>query len=630
MSRPPGGAGAGAGAREATPDEELLLLRPRPPPAPPPGVTQPTTGFVVAHFAHVQGALGGEGARRKPLPRALRGLAAIGGLRELRLTLSRGRWDESRWGAPPGSSRELPQAGAELWVEFLPGVPASEADTAWGVLAEAVGGLLCTSLGTLAGPSGGQSVTPEGVWAGQSVGREAEGGLGPTRHGVLVGEPLCTENLSPWLTLLPCGDLRGLAAMLRRPPVAQAEFVALGLSLKVGAGTSWQPGGAVFEARQWATMALRAGEWDPSRGWAWDLQGIFGPHVLEPCPYCPVSRILVEVPALVAGSGGVKTAPAPVATAAQLVASPKAVQMPPSGAEHLEYLLQPGGIFLEQVWSPESLQPPAKAVQRGAVTAPPHVLKASQLLMGSGNRHAGIFYDVSVGEKLREGTQICMFQVVPWYAHLWLHTLRVTRSGASVPVQDFVDSMQVALSEERGRPGFWQMCFREMQSPGSFQMEVEFDKAFITVEECTPDISRGLDIPAAVFSVSPPAAAGRREGFSLAAEAAADWPATAVTEQLLMTVAHPDMSMPFNVVSFTSTALVILLSVVNRTIVRSAKPDRPLERDGRSKLASAAFFACFFAATALIGLYIDREAREEFGRFLRAHGLPFADLLAPL
>ena len=195
-----------------------------------------------------------------------------------------------------------------------------------------------------------------------------------------------------------------------------------------------------------------------------------------------------------------------------------------------------------------------------------------------------------------------------------------------MPVQDFVDSMQVALSEERVRPGVCQMFFREMQGPGSVQMYGEFDKAFITVEECTPDISRGLDIPAAVFSVSPPAAAGRREGFSLAAEAAADWPATAVTEQLLMTVAHPDMSMPFNVVSFTSTALVILLSVV----IRSAKPDRPLERDGRSKLASAAFFACFFAATALIGLYIDREAREEFGRFLRAHGLPFADLLAPL
>ena len=584
----------------------------------------------MAHFAHAQGALGGGEARRKPLPRALRGLAAVGGLRELRLTLSRGRWDEHRWGPPPGSSRELPQAGAELWAEFLPGFPASEADAAWGVLAEAVGGLFCTSLGTLAGPGGGQSVTPEGVWAGQPVGREAGGGLGPTRHGVLVGEPLCTENLSPWLTLLPCGDLRGLAAMLRRPPAAQADFVALGLSLKVGAGTDGRPEGPAFEVRQWATLALRAGELDPSRGWAWDLQGMFGPHILEPCPYCPVSRILVEVPASAAGSGSVRTSPAPAAKAAQAVAPGKVVPVPPTGAEHLEYLLQPGGLFLEQVWAPESLQPPAKAVPRGAVTAPPHVLRASQLLMGSGNRHAGIFYDVSVGEKLREGTQICMFQVVPWYAQLWLHTLRVTRSGASVPVEHFVETMQVALSEERGRPGHWQMCFREIQSPGSFQMEVEFDKAFITVEECTPDISRGLDIPAAVFSVSPRTAVGGREQLDLAAETAAAWPATAVTEQLLMTVAHPDMSMPFNVVSFTSTALVILLAVVTRTIVRSAKPDHPAERVGRGKLVSAAFFTCFFAATALIGLYIDREAREEVGSFLRAHGLPFADLLAPL
>ena len=53
-----------------------------------------------------------------------------------------------------------------------------------------------------------------------------------------------------------------------------------------------------------------------------------------------------------------------------------------------------------------------------------------------------------------------------------------------------------------------------------------------------------------------------------------------------MSVAHPDMSMPFNVVSFTSTGLVLYLGVVTRSIVRGAEPYHSARRGGQKKLAS--------------------------------------------
>ena len=628
---------SGAGAGVSVP-EELMLLRPRPPPLPPEGFVGDwaAPGFVVAHFAHVQGGGsggggatggGGEGAAglggRKPLPHALRRLAAVGGLQELRLTLGRGRWDAELWGGPPGSSRELPQPGAELWVEFTPETSGPEVEAAWRVLAEAVGGLLCTSLGTLRG----QSVAPAKVWAGQVGGRAR----GPTRHGVLVGEPLCTENLSPWLALLPCGDLRGLGALLRRPKTAQAEFMALGLSLRVGEGGGGVSGQRAVEARQWATLAMRAGKWDPDHNWVWDLNDVFGAQAAEACPYCAASKVLVELPTSPA-SDGVRTTPGPSGSKVQAVSSTGMSETELPAARHLEYQLQPEGLLtLQQIWPPQSLPLPGRAVLHGAEMETSSGLAASQVLTGSGNHHAGIFYDVSVGQKLPAGARVCMFQVVPWHAHLWLHTLRITRSGKVVPVHEALESLEVEFSEERGRPGYWTMCFREAPTPAAIQMEIEFDKAFITVEECTPDISRGLDIPAAVFSLLSVDGSDAGAPSTLESESHALWPSTAATEQLLMTVAHPDMSMPFNVVSFTSTALVLCLGVVTRAIVRAADGGGgEINSNKRSRVARAALFVIFIATTVAIGLYIDREAREAFGGFLRAHGLPLADLLAPL
>ncbi len=38
-------------------------------------------------------------------------------------------------------------------------------------------------------------------------------------HGSLPREAVCTENLTPWLRLLPCRDVAGLGALLHGPRV---------------------------------------------------------------------------------------------------------------------------------------------------------------------------------------------------------------------------------------------------------------------------------------------------------------------------------------------------------------------------------------------------------------------------
>merc|ERR1740130_944983 len=51
-------------------------------------------------------------------------------------------------------------------------------------------------------------------------------------------EPVCTENLTPWLKLLPCGRHRGLAALVSALATAEAPLVSLLLDVSMDEGTS--------------------------------------------------------------------------------------------------------------------------------------------------------------------------------------------------------------------------------------------------------------------------------------------------------------------------------------------------------------------------------------------------------
>ena len=49
---------------------------------------------------------------------------------------------------------------------------------------------------------------------------------------MLPGENVCTENLTPWKKLLPCGAKRGLATFLNADHIHSTKYHNLGLSLR--------------------------------------------------------------------------------------------------------------------------------------------------------------------------------------------------------------------------------------------------------------------------------------------------------------------------------------------------------------------------------------------------------------
>lgn len=189
--------------------EEELLLYPLP------------GGRTLAHFSFVsQGPASAHGALVRP---AVVGLAKGLPVDSVELALTRGRW-LPRWGASP--LREAPP-GAELLTTFSSGVSEAMLPGAWAVLAQTLGGLFCASLGQL---QKGDGLLVDAVEAKAGPGEQGKQRL--LAYGALPGEAVCTENLTPWLKLLPCRDAGGLAALLTdRALLFGAEYHSMRLAL---------------------------------------------------------------------------------------------------------------------------------------------------------------------------------------------------------------------------------------------------------------------------------------------------------------------------------------------------------------------------------------------------------------
>ncbi|KAJ6628411.1 Gpi16 subunit, GPI transamidase component-domain-containing protein [Mycena sp. CBHHK59/15] len=118
---------------------------------------------------------------------------------ELYLTLNVGKWDYAQWGYPD----ELDVAPcAEVWAWM------GDGSTPAGAMHNTLAGLFCASFGTL---DEQRTTAPTATFAPHSVLPVLPHLM---CHGALPSEQVCTENLMPFLKLLPCKARMGTASLL--------------------------------------------------------------------------------------------------------------------------------------------------------------------------------------------------------------------------------------------------------------------------------------------------------------------------------------------------------------------------------------------------------------------------------
>jgi phosphatidylinositol glycan class T len=148
--------------------------------------------------------------------------------RELHLRFSLGRWDAESWGARPWGGEREGGTGVELWA-WVEASSDAEADQRWLTLTNALSGLFCASLNFI-----DSTRTTRPVMSFQPSGSYANKTIEDLHllHGTLPREVVCTENLTPFLKLLPCKGKAGISSLLDGHKLFDSSWQSMSIDVK--------------------------------------------------------------------------------------------------------------------------------------------------------------------------------------------------------------------------------------------------------------------------------------------------------------------------------------------------------------------------------------------------------------
>lgn len=161
-------------------------------------------------------------------PKAISQIVRLFDVQEFLVSLTRGRWQYSEWGHPGadsggGSAIEPVPPGAQLLAYFA----GNSTDERWNGLSHSLSALLCASLNTLSDPTHRTRAPTKTFRPSSGTHREPVAFY----YGSMPREAVCTENLTPWVKLLPCRDQRGLAALLNPLKLFDSHYHSMKLHL---------------------------------------------------------------------------------------------------------------------------------------------------------------------------------------------------------------------------------------------------------------------------------------------------------------------------------------------------------------------------------------------------------------
>lgn len=152
---------------------------------------------------------------------------------------------------------------------------------------------------------------------------------------------------------------------------------------------------------------------------------------------------------------------------------------------------------------------------------------------------------------------VTYLETMPWHIQFYLHTLIIYVNGTRN--ENVSSNLIYTPAQPRAQPTTLQMTL-SLPPQSRLQLEMEVAKMFLRYTEHPPDAQRGWDLPPAIFSISDPFhsedsvyPSERRRIYS---------------SLLLVDLATPDFSMPYNVIIFTCSLIAFIFGTVFNLLTR--------------------------------------------------------------
>ncbi|KAG6336992.1 hypothetical protein ID866_2093 [Astraeus odoratus] len=456
---------------------------------------------------------------------------------ELHLTLNSGKWNYDHWGYPDDPSVGT---GAELWAWMTDGSP-STVDERWTGLRNALAGLFCASLGSLDArrTSSPSSAFPVSFPSSTSIPHAL-------RYANLPSEHVCTENLTPFVKLLPCKSHAGMARLLNPQRLFDADWHGLsvhvqstekGVELKLGVQVVFDP------------VRLRKLDWS--------FRTLYDRIIDMPCPVAASSMVHVQVP----NDDLHKLLPMSVVddnlVATYNLTAGKRPYLPMfHTVNRKQYSDFP--LDVSMTWPQEHVFHYPASHQ-----SPLSPLSIKRTLYGSSQIHGLLslaltnneYHDIAVG----------YLENLPALITLWMHTMKVEVEGRVRDdlMSDISYRPHQPLTGGQKAPSTFQAILT-VPARSTLRLSMEVSKTFLKYTEHPPDAMRGWDLPPAILF---PVYGSTNSTHD------AQWTRMSIkdrmyTPTLLIDLPTPDFSMPYNVIILSCTLITLIFGSIFNLLTR--------------------------------------------------------------
>eukprot|EP00010_Vexillifera_abyssalis_P008075 CAMPEP_0201545440 /NCGR_PEP_ID=MMETSP0173_2-20130828/1962_1 /ASSEMBLY_ACC=CAM_ASM_000268 /TAXON_ID=218659 /ORGANISM="Vexillifera sp., Strain DIVA3 564/2" /LENGTH=465 /DNA_ID=CAMNT_0047953845 /DNA_START=339 /DNA_END=1733 /DNA_ORIENTATION=- len=149
--------------------------------------------------------------------------------------------------------------------------------------------------------------------------------------------------------------------------------------------------------------------------------------------------------------------------------------------------------------------------------------------------------------------QLDYVEYLPWYLKVYFHTFQMTRMcGNEKPQVILPHHLAVQPPLDREAFGYLQFGVDNIEPGCVLYASFDFDKAFLSWTEFPPDAHQGESVGASMVQVRD--TNGQRNLF--------------YTQPLLITLPTPDFSMPYNVITLTSTILALFFGTMYNLLIK--------------------------------------------------------------
>ncbi|XP_068119374.1 GPI transamidase component PIG-T [Hyperolius riggenbachi] len=523
-----GSCGASAGEGGDTFREELLI-------------TPLRSGDVAATF-HFRTRLDSDLRREKVshyrlFPKVLGQVISKYSIQELHLSFTQGFWRTRSWGKP------LIQApsGAELWVWFQDTV--TDVDKNWKELTNILSGIFCASLNFIDSTN---TVTPTASFKPLGVANVTDHSF--LRYATLPREIVCTENLTPWKKLLPCGSKVGLASLLEAERLYYSSYHSQSVHIRPVCRDQ-QCLKVSWELRQVLTVVLDMytngqGKRD------WSIFKMFARTVTEPCPLATQSKIYVD------SSGYDKELDLFEVTPPSR--SDMQVSVHGDQRVYTVYDLLEPGFFNSSRNLNVALKWKGGLLDSGPPRQP--VFHAERYVSGYGLQ-TGVINTMLYNNHAYRAFPVMLLETVPWYLRLYVHTLTIVTKGK----ENKPSYIHYVPAKDRQRPHLLEMLI-QLPPNSVTKISIQFERALLKWTEYPPDPNHGFYISPSVLSVLIPSVTSVKSDeleesplFStlFPSSDGSSYFIRLYTEPLLVNLPTPDFSMPYNVICLTCTVVAV-------------------------------------------------------------------------